>query len=317
MTEVPSSVRSWLKRHHLRVDERAMRAHLESRNPCYRCRDAEGARVFLKAAVRGDPGVAREASLLKRLDSANVPKVRHASGGLLALEWIEGKTLWEHRRVSDSVVDSAIGAALARIQLSGRNAASQFTVRGDLGKRLLWTSPEVYASLTPAALELFRQVQQRPALQALSYLLEREAAQPTLLVHGDLRQPNVMLHKQRITFIDWELSGLGDPTRDLGMLMAEDVRAYVQPRDEGELISRTRLKRHARELVTGWEGEAAELGFALGPDLRERVIGWGGEALLRAAFTIASNEAALPQPLIDAALAMLELPREWSEELFT
>ncbi len=294
-----------------------MRAHLESRNPCYRCRDAKGARVFLKAAVRGDPGVAHEASLLRLLDSVNVPRVRHASGGLLALEWVEGKTLWAHRRGSDEIIDEAIGAALFRLQLNGRSAAAKFTVRGDLGRRILWTSPELYASLTPAALELFRQVQHRPSLQALSHLLEREAAEPKLLVHGDLRQPNVMLHKGRITFIDWELSGLGDPTRDLGMLLAEDVRAYVQPRDEEELISRDHLKRHARALVAGWELAAAEREFVLASDHRERVIGWAGEALLRAAYTIASNEASLPQPLLDAALAMLESPAEWSEELFT
>jgi aminoglycoside phosphotransferase len=315
--ELPSSVLAWLKRHKLRVDEHAMRAHLESRNPCYRCRDAKGDRVFLKAAVRGDPGVAHEASLLRLLNSANVPSVRHASGGLLALEWIQGKTLWEHRRKNSELLDEQIGAALFQLQLGGRNVAAKFTVRGDLGKRLLWTSPELYASLTPAALELFRQVQQRPALQALNHLLEREVAEPTLLVHGDLRQPNVMLHQKRITFIDWELAGLGDPTRDLGMLMAEDVRAYVQPRAEEELITRARLNRHARALITGWEKAATEQGQILAVDHRERVIGWAGEALLRAAYTIASNEASLPQPLLDAALAMLESPAEWSEELFS
>ena len=294
-----------------------MRAHLESRNPCYRCRDAQGARVFLKAAVRGDPGVAHERRILARLESPHVPRIREASGNLLALEWLDGKTLWQHRRESKAVVDAEIGAALARLQVGGRRAASQFTVRGDLGKRLLWTSPELYASLTPSALELFRQVQQRPALQALSHLLDREADEPTLLVHGDLRQPNVMLHRQRITFIDWELSGLGDPTRDLGMLLAEDVRAFVQPRDEGEQLTRTRLKAHARALITGWEREAGALGLTLAADHRERIIGWAGEALLRAGYTIATNEASLSQPLLDAALAMLESPAAWSEELFT
>lgn len=293
-----------------------MRAHLESRNPTYRCRDAKGARVFLKAAVRGDPGVAHERRILALLKSPHVPRVRHASGGVLALEWLEGKTLWEHRRETEEVLDEAIGAALAKLQLEGRPSAARFTVRGDLGKRLLWTSPELYASLTPAALELFRQVQQRPALNSLSHLLEREAAEPTLLVHGDLRQPNVMLHEQRITFIDWELAGLGDPTRDLGMLLAEDVRAYVQPRDEDEQLTRARLKRHARALIAGWERQARQLGLALAMDHRARVIGWAGEALLRAAYTIATHEASLPQPLLDAALAMLESPAEWSEELF-
>jgi hypothetical protein len=58
-----------------------------------------------------------------------------------------------------------------------------------------------------------------------------------------------------------------------------------------------------------------ELGFAPPADHRERVIAWAAEALLRAAFTLAHHEATLPQPLVDAALAMLESPPQWSVEL--
>lgn len=315
-SEVPAPLTAWLKSHALRVDTRAMREHLDSRNPTLLCRDRQGHRVFVKAAVRGDPGVAHERRVLEALRALpELPRLRHASRGILAMEWLQGRTLWSLRRSNKQSLDALIGAALARVQLQGRAAVAKFIVRGDLGKRILWPSPELYASLSPASLNLFRQVQQSPALRSLRHLLERESAEPPLLVHGDLRQPNIMLHRGKVTFVDWELCGLGDPARDLGMLLADDVRAWLLPRDEEEQLTRAQLDQHARALVKGWEDAAISLGHAFAEDHRERVIGWAGEALLRAAYTIAQSEASLPQPLVDAALAMLETPADWSQEL--
>lgn len=322
--QLPPALRKWLKQRNLRVDERAMRRHLESRNPTLHCRDARGRRVFVKAAVRDDPGVAHERVVLSALQSLpNVPRVLHSTKGMLALEWLEGRTLWEHRRARKRGLDAEIGAALARVQLLGRGAVSRFGVRGDLGKRLLWTAPGLYASFSPASLELFRQVQQSGATRGLMHLLEREAMEPKSLVHGDLRQPNVMItlrprtaHPERsVTFIDWELCGLGDPTRDLGMLLAEDVRVWLLPRGGEAVLSRERLTRHCSALIRGWETTAETLGFGTTPDHRARVIGWAAEALLRAAYTMSHHEAYLPRPLVDAAIAMLEAPDDWAAEL--
>ncbi|MDP1825184.1 MAG: phosphotransferase [Archangium sp.] len=317
MVELPPTLASWLKRHGLRVDVRAMKRHPESRNPTLLCRDRGGQRVFVKSAVRDDPGIAHEQVVLRALQSlASVPKMRHAAGGTLALEWLEGRTLWELRRATKPCPDEAIGAALARVQLEGRGAVSSFGVRGDLGERLLWTSPAFFASLGPASLQLVKQVQASgPALQSLRELLEGETADRALLVHGDLRQANVMVHRGRITFVDWELCGLGDPARDLGMLLADDVRAWLLPRDEEEVQSRAELERHARALMTGWENAAAQLGFTPADDHRSRVMRWTAEALLRAAYTMTHHHAHLPQPLVDAGIAMLEAPADWSLEL--
>ena len=315
--EIPPALAAWLKRVELRIDVRAMRHHPDSRNPTLRCRDRRGARVFVKAAVRDDPGVAHERVVLGLLQGLSpVPRVVHSTKGMLALQWIEGRTLWNVRRARRQDPSAAIGEALARVQLGGRAAVAAFTVRGDLCERMLWTSPALYASLGPASLALFRQVQANPqVIASLTALLEGETAERALLVHGDLRQPNIMVHGKKITFVDWELCGLGDPARDLGSLLAEDVRAWLLPRDEAELQTRAQLKRHAGALLEGWERTVAALGHAAAEDHRARVIGWTGEALLRAAYTIAHHEAQLPQPIVDAAIAMLESPREWSEEL--
>ena len=296
-----------------------MRRHPQSRNPTLLCRDRRGQRVFVKSAVRDDPGIAHERVVLRALQSiadAPVPRVLHSTRGTIALRWLEGRTLWDGRRLGSRPPDAAIGAALAQVQLAGRQAVSAFVVKGDLAQRLLWTSPELYASLGKASLSLFRQVHaSRPALRALTALIEGETAERALLSHGDLRQPNIMVHRGRVTFLDWELCGLGDPARDLGMLIAEDVRAWLSPRDEKEVQSREALEQHARCLVESWERTMAELGFTPAADHRQRVLGWTGEALLRAAFSLTHHEARLPQVLVDAAIAMLESPGEAAREL--
>lgn len=298
-----------------------MRRRPESRNPTLLCRDTAGQRVFVKAAVRGDPGVTHERVVLAALQEIpGVPRVLHAGPGVLALQWLEGRTLWDVRRKAKQGAgpDGVIGAALAHVQILGRAAVSSFVVRGDLAERLLWTSPELFASLGPASLGLFRQVQSsRRAMATLTRLLEEETAERALLSHGDLRQPNIMVHRGQVTLVDWELCGLGDPARDLGMLLAEDVRAWLLPRDPHEVQSRAELEQHARALLDGWEGAAVELGYPVPAGHRERVIGWTGEALLRAAYTVAHHEAHLPQPLVEAGIEMLASPAEWSRQLLS
>jgi thiamine kinase-like enzyme len=308
--EIPPSLAAWLKRRDLTVDARAMHASFASRNPTLRCRDARGRKVFVKAAVRDDPGVAHERSMLDALQPLpQVPRVLHSTNGVLALEWLEGRTLWEARRRRGPTPDEAIGAALAKVQREGREATTS-PVRGDLCERLLWTSPALFASLGPASLELFRKVHaSRGAMHTLRWLLEGERRE--VLVHGDLRQPNIMLHRRKVTFIDWEQGGLGDPARDLGMLIAEDVRASLLPRDEAEVISRAKVQQHARALNTGWEASAQ----GVPGEHRARVLGWVAEALLRSAFTMAFHEAQLPTALVEAAIAILEEPAASSRAL--
>ena len=301
--EIPPSLAAWLKRRDLTVDERAMRSSFPSRNPTFCCRDARGRKVFVKASVRDDPGVANERVMLTALQSLTaVPRVLHSTKNVLALEWLEGRTLWKVRRGRTRAPDEAIGAALAKVQLEGRTAATS-RVRGDLCERLLWASPALFASLGPPALELFRRVHSsRAAMASLRWLLEGEQAQ--VLVHGDLRQPNIMLHRGKVTFIDWEQCGLGDPARDVGMLIAEDVRAWLLPRDANEALTRAQLELHARAFNAGWE--SAQPGSPA--EHRPRVLGWVAEALLRAAFTMAFHDAQLPVSLVDAAIAILEEP---------
>lgn len=370
--EIPAELARWLAKWRLRVDERASHQHAESRNPTLICRARSGARVFVKASVRGDEGVELERQALTSLrgvEGAPIPAVLHEARGVLALEWIEGSTLFalRRRRGRGHEVDAEVGAALARIQVGGATTAlRERLVVGDLGERIVWTTPELYSSLGPAALTLFGRVQtSRAALATLTWLLETETAERALLVHGDLRQPNVLVssaaprarrarrpfrsarsspapstappsaqspsgaqspahratpphpraESRGVIFLDWEMCGLGDPARDLGMLIADDYACWLAPASRTERQQLPELHRHARVFLEAWEEEARALDAPVPDELRARVVAWMAEALLRRLYTVAHHQATLDEHVLDAAVTLLEDPRRWAVEL--
>lgn len=309
---VPAPLRPWLRRWGLVPEPRQRVAG--NRHPGLVCRDG-ARRVFVKVSVPGDGGVDAEAQALLALhdvvgESVVLPRVARRGPGALALDWLAGPTLYTHRRRAGArPVDAAIGAALARVHHGAKGVLPGRLVVGDLGQRLVWTSPELYASLGPAGLALVQRVQRDAAAAArLVWLLETETRATSVFVHGDLRQPNVLLTRRGVAFLDWEQSGLGDPARDLGMLLADDFAAYVSPRDARERQSFAQLRGHARGLVDGWRAETQALGGVAPARLEVRVLGWTAEALLRRAYTLAHHDGALGahgEHVLDAALALL------------
>ena len=313
---ISAPLRPWLARWRLSPDV-ARGPVAGARHPGLVVR-AGGRRAYLKVSVEEEPGVEAEAQALAVLHAVVgsrvvLPRVLHHARGALVLEWLNGATLFQHRRRRRArPVDEAIGAALARVHHGAREALPERVVVGDVGRRLVWTSPELYASLGPAGLALLVRVQRDArATRRLVWLLETETRATAGYVHGDLRQPNVLVTRRGIAFLDWELSGLGDPARDLGMLLADDFSAYVSPRDRVERQSFAVLERHARGLVRGWERETAALGGARPRAFSTRVVAWLGEALLRRVFTLAHHDGALGahgEYVLDAALALLRSP---------
>lgn len=314
---MPAPLGRWLSRWRL-VPEAAHRQVSGNRHPGVVCRDGHR-RVFVKASVPGDPGVELEAEALAALQAsfgAQVPRVVRRASGVVALEWLDGRTLYEHRRRRGlAPVDRAVGAALARIHHGARDALERLVI-GDFGERLVWTSPELYASLGPAGLQLFHRVQRAPrVVERLVWLLETETRETAGFVHGDLRQPNVLVTRGGVAFVDWEQSGLGDPARDLGMLLADDFAAYVAPRDERERLSLAALERHARGVFRGWRDELERIGGVAPKAMETRVVAWLGEALLRRVYSLAHHEGTLEAHVLEVAVALLSSPARHAKTL--
>ncbi|MEW5738983.1 MAG: phosphotransferase [Myxococcota bacterium] len=320
LASVPLALRRWLAHWRLTPDA----AHgpvLGARHPGLVCRDGRQ-RVYLKVSVLGDPGVDAEAealAALQRAEISGVPRVVRHAPGALAVEWLAGRTLYAHRRLRGEHVERQVGTALARVHHGARDLLPGRLVSGELISRLVWTTPELYAALGPAELELFRKVQaDARATERLVWLLDTETPEASAFVHGDLRQPNVLVGRRGVAFLDWEQSGQGDPARDLGMLLADDFAAWVAPRDAEERLHFPALRANARALVSGWERETGRLRRARPKALRTRVICWMAEALLRRVFTLAHHEGALGTHgawVLDAALALLHTPAAQARRL--
>lgn len=236
-----------------------------------------------------------------------VPAVHAARAGLLALEWIRGATLFRHRQRGGAEPGERVGAALGVLHDSTAAGQPWLSARrpvGDMVEQLVWaTAPR------DASLELWRRVQGSPkAARALERLLADEAAGHEVLVHGDLRQPNVLLSGRRVAFVDWELAGRGDLARDLGMLLAEDVASWV-----GGALGAPALRRRLQAVLRGHRRAAPGLLDGALP----RVTGWLAEALLRRAYTLAHQRGfgAPEAALADAALELLHAPRAWARKL--
>ncbi|MFO0595838.1 MAG: aminoglycoside phosphotransferase family protein [Myxococcaceae bacterium] len=278
----------------------------------------------MKLAVPGDPGVAREARVLEALavaGAADVPRVEVARDELLAVRWVAGPTLHAVRRsrTKGGALDGVIGTSLARLQAVGARWAAPFEAAPSFARSLLWVSPEQFALLGPAGRALTATVQaSERAVQTLSWLTQTEAtvAGAPTLVHADLRQANLLVRGRRVTFIDWEGAGLGDPARDVGSLLADDFRAWVEPATQAEVQSKRDRDAHARAVVRAWEAERRRLGARSLEHQRARIVGWLAEGLLRQASSAAHHHHHFAQHVVAAAVTLLEDPIGAARDLF-
>lgn len=318
---LPAGVARWLRAGGFSLDARATAGIASSRNLTLVVR-RRGTRALAKiAASRDDPWSAREVALLSTLGGGgpgfHTPSVLARAPGRIALSWVAGETTYmrRRRRRSLGVADDAlVGRALAHLHASG--AVTTTAVTGELIERLLWTTPADYASMSPATLSLWSLVQhRRTAERTLSRLLETERSSPAVLCHGDLRQANVFVAKGRVGFVDLELAGLGDPARDLGMWIAEDLGSFLVPRDRSEVLTLGELRRRLRAFVGAWERAASVLDVPGVTGARRRAMAWAGEALLRRAYTVTVHEGAFGVPeahVARSALGLLTGPAHWA-----
>lgn len=178
-------------------------------------------------------GLAAEARLLAAAHAAGVPEPRVL--GLLApedglgtgflMEWLDGETLGAQIVRSEALAGvrpqlaRQCGEVLARIHAIDPDAAG---LRGLLPER----TPE---QLVRETWELYQSYNTpQPMIDYSARWLLEHLPPPTTprLVHSDFRNGNLMIAPERgiVGVLDWELSQLGDPMRDLGWLCTPSWR---------------------------------------------------------------------------------------------
>jgi len=111
---------------------------------------------------------------------------------------------------------------------------------------------ELLSELSWASMELIRLIQGSTELRDRLTVL-REAWEETAIIHGDMRGDNCLAtskpgatRKTRVTVIDWETAGPGDPAFDLAALFADHLDAWVLSMPLGRSHQPARLAQHAR-----------------------------------------------------------------------
>lgn len=266
-----------------------------------------------------DPGLSlrTEAEALDACEAAthfSVPRClfRSADGDALGIEWIpHAPTLWNlrHRRKYPKALARRLGEAVAELH-AGALPIPRVQSSFDFGADLLWPTPDEYARSNPASLELLARVQQDPtAPGVLEWLSSRahfaDLARP---LHGDLRQPNVLVTKQgRPVLIDWDQAGWGDPASDVGSLLGDYLTEYFVPTGGG--LTLPKLRAFSGELLRAYLEH-----FEPDARLPEAIIGWAAVSLLRNASVMVLERGAMTREashLVDAGLSVLAQPRSW------
>ena len=189
--------------------------------------------------------VAQEATNLKWLwDPANraihpyLPKVAgyHDAQAVLVLELLpHAETLSEsHQRLGrfPRMVGREIGRFLARLHsLSLPDSPGSEPVRiPDWSYAIHRPDVGQYTSMSAGNLEVLRRIQARPSVMEKLDNLQALWV-PTTLIHYDLKWDNCLVSRRRprsrLTVIDWEFAGVGDPRWDTGHVFAEYLLFWI------------------------------------------------------------------------------------------
>lgn len=156
-----------------------------------------------------------------------------------------------------------------------------------------------FQTLTPAARQLVRLVQQRPLLADAANALKDLSG--TSLIHGDIKPDNIVVTEDHAQLIDWELSGSGHPLVDVGALIgmvlsrwAENVILGSEPASR---LTGRQLADLLAPILSGYAEGAKNL------TLRDAALAGAGWLVSRA-WTGSMHERSLaPQRSIELVLA--------------
>nr|BAN83918.1 hypothetical protein [Streptomyces olivoviridis] len=200
-----------------------------------------GARLFVKALGPGGFGYENEAVVLGLLGDARKSGIRVPAPELLfwdPVRHVLATTEVGHSASLDVVLRTADARAAATAStLVGRALATVHAARVDVGPlaaegRVHPFPLDDLADLTPSELSSGVGVdfdEFVACVQSVSAELGRlrEERFDPVLVHGDLRAPNVLVGQSRdpaedgAVFVDWELACVGDVAADVGTVLAE------------------------------------------------------------------------------------------------
>lgn len=161
---------------------------------------------------------------------------------------------------------------------------------------------DFYCSLSSANVEILRIVQDDGEMAELLVAVGAEW-EPRCLVHGDVRLANIMLWTDaagasRLSLVDWEFAGLGDPAWDIGCLLAEyaslwlcsipAVRGVGEPALAG--LAKTPLESLHPTIRAAWNGyRRAEDDQPHGPEPLIRCVRFAGAALAQIALSLGQD----------------------------
>ena len=271
------------------------------RNRSLHLRLPDGTGFVLKQARRPDRSdLANEAAVLRALQACDGAGVSRVAAGLLAFD--------PARMVL--VTELLAGSVDLRRWLDGARALPRWVGAG-IGGALAWLHGVRPASngvgplrrCDPFVLHLHRPVQATPVLTELLDDL-RQAWEPSVPIHADVRLDNVMVRAGRgirqVRLVDWELAGLGDPAFDVGAALAMFVEAWIwsipfvgdgDALDAGAAAARRPIRTmHAvlRELWNAYARTCALPGTGAAALLR-RSVRFAAARLLQAAFESAAE----------------------------
>ncbi len=209
-----------------------------------------------------------EAKLIQTMHAAGIPEpavhyVLHPEDDLgrgFVMQWLEGEALGARIVRAEEFADirphlaQEFGAILARIHAIDVKATG-------LADELVELTP---AQLVQESWENYKQLTVPVPMidYAARWLLERlPGAYTTGLVHGDYRNGNIMINSQGVVAVlDWEITHLGDPVRDLGWLCVNSWRFGNRDLPVGGFGTREQLL-EGYQSVSGTEVDPEHLRF--------------------------------------------------------
>jgi Ser/Thr protein kinase RdoA (MazF antagonist) len=179
-----------------------------------------------------------------------LPNLRHIanSDGVIVTEFVpQAVNLYE--AVSESsengaleAIGSLVGSALALVHATFRNALNHLephylsflTDEKPWLLRLHKPTPELFATMSRANLDIVRWLQARPHLLR-GIDRSANAWQSSTVIHGDIRSANLLFtttenhgaNSKSLKLVDWELAQIGDPAWDLAHAYCEFVQMWL------------------------------------------------------------------------------------------
>jgi len=318
-------------------------ADASSRNRNFRVSGEAGESYLLKQGIAADSAetLANEAALYRRLAvatsplAARVPRFygHDAQRGILILEWIAGGRDLHRRDGCSPTLAAALGRTLAALH---GVAPDDEALRDDSPWVLSLHRPRLDALryLSAASIELIKVIQEDDGFaRGLDEL--RGGWRVEALVHRDVKWANCIAHapqggarRTRITLVDWEMAGWGDPALDVGSAFGEFLGHAPAPLALGGPVTGAHHGEGAARRSSALDPAVAAFwrAYVRARDLDERAasrllvraVGCAAARLVQSAYEDTQETARMTARTADrlqVARDMLLAPREAAAEL--